>query len=330
MGIFTAFNIVGETTSDSIRLYGSLYGDYKRGKLNFAQRAHFALVKRSIEKRLELVEVTPDTENHDLHQQLAGKFESGKFENQYKDLVHSHGVETVENLTQNRLGGINSNKTAFALIEPETRTILAAIYVYRSTTPAKENAEPYAHLPSNVHDILHEPLHDIKTTPTSLIFFSISRFFKMSGEGELLISKLHEHLNKQYDDEPNIIFSTLSPLRGLKKWSETQAPSLTNNPFSTALRYIVTNKDDLVKRFHLSNGANVYRICENANIAGSKDAENGLGIMVNYGYDRNPNVLSRNAASFSMNSIMDRLSTPILSYIASPHKKHGELSILFK
>lgn len=309
MGFLSQFSIAGATTAKAMARYDELYGESKRGELNLVQRARFILIRRNIEQRLQLVEVTPDSSNHDLHQQMAGKFEDGKFEGQYKDLVHSNGVENIDRLKERRLGGADSNKTAFALIDPETRTVLAAIYVYRSETPKIEGANSYDHVPGNVHKILNEPLKQINSAPTSLVFFSISRFFKMSGEGELLISKLHQELSDQYKDYPDVIFSTLSPLRGLKKWCKDkrlELNSLGNEKlFNVALNFIVNGSKDLVKRFHLSNGAIIGAVRQNANIKGSQDAEQGLGVMVNYIYDRDPHVLLTNASSFNMSKVID-------------------------
>ncbi len=319
MSFLGKFNVSGATTADTMALYNAMYGDFKRKKLSIMQRAHFSLIRRSIEQRLQLVEVTPDSINHDLHIQMAGKFESGQFKGQYKDLVHEHGVKDVDQLKTHRLGGANSNKTAYALIDPEGRTVLAAIYVYRSQAPVLEGKDPYAHLPADVHKILHEELHDIISVPTSVIFFSISRFFKMSGEGELLIAKVHQELSQQYQEHPDVIFSTLSPLRGLKKWCEGKGLKSDffddTQRFNAALHFIVEGGKDLVKRFHLSNGAIIGAVRQNSNVGSSEDSKQGLGVMVNYIYDRNSYALLKNAASFSMSKVVERLSDSLLVHI---------------
>lgn len=320
MRFLSQFSIAGATTVKAMALYDDMYGKSKRGELNFVQRARFRLIRISIEQRLQLVEVTPDFSNFDLHQQMAGKFEEGNFKGKYKDLVHSNGVENIDRLKELRLGGKDGNKTAYALIDPETRTVLAAIYVYRSEAPKIEGADPYDHVPGDVYKILNEPLKKNSSIPTSLVFFSISRFFKMSGEGELLISKLHQELSRQYKDHPEVIFSTLSPLRGLKKWCEEkykQAESLdSSQKFNAALNFLIAGGKDVVKRFHLSNGAIVGAVRQNANSETSVDAKEGLGIMVNYIYDRNVSVLLRNAASFNMKKVIERLSETLLQHMS--------------
>jgi len=324
MGMFQAptllsqFSVVGATTQDSMALYSSMYGKSKRGELSIPKRAHFELVRRSVIKRLELVEVLPTDEFADLHEQMAGKFEEGhKFSGTYKDQVHSFGIENSQSLQDNRLAGTQGNKTAYALIDPESCTVLAAIYVYRSTQPKQENAGAYDHLPSNVHDILHEELHDITAQVTSNIFYSITAFGKMAGEGEMLIAKLHEELNEEYKNQPDVVLSTLSPHRGFKEWCNNNLEQENDSFIVDAIQSLIADKNDLVKRFHLSNGAQIGRVCENANVEGSLDDMNGLGTMINYIYPREVRELQRNTATYKAEGSAARLPEEYLNLVAA-------------
>ncbi len=305
-----AFRVANKDTQELMDIYDGLYGPSRKGQLNTIGKLQFGRVRQQIEKRLQIVEVTPDKENTDLQEQMAGKFEEGKLKGQCKDQVHEFGMENAETLCATRLGGENSNKTAFALINPDTREVLAAIYVYRSDLAVSPEMSLSERLPGNVYDILREEPVALKDQPTSLVFYSISRFGKMAGEGELLISKLHHYLNEQYADQPEVLFSTLSPFRGFGKWLDYKNKDLgeilPRELSGLALEYLLDDDPempkpaiDLVRRFHLSNGAELYGIRREANSLGSKDAAQGMGVMVHYGYPRDPSEMARNALAFS-------------------------------
>ena len=304
------FRVANKGTQELMDIYDGLYGPSRKGQLNPFGKLQFSRVRQEIEKRLQIVEVTPDSRNIDLQSQMAGKFEKGKFKGQCKDQVHEFGMDDAETLRRWRLGGEKANKTAFALMNPETREVLAAIYVYRSDHAVSTEMSMSERLPGNVYDILHQEPAPLGGQPTSLIFYSISRFGKMAGEGELLISKLHHYLNEQYADQPEVIFSTLSPLRGFGKWLDYKNKDLgeilPRDLSGLALEYLLDDDPempkpaiDLVRRFHLSNGAELYGIRPNANSLGSKDAVQGMGMMVHYGYPRDAGELARNALAFS-------------------------------
>jgi len=89
-------------------------------------------------------------------------------------------------------------------------------------------------------------------------------------------------------------FVTLSPIPGLARWIDGQAPAAlasTQDLRGYAARYLVEAKRpdgaplDSVARFHLANGAIVHDVHADADLS-----ENGLrqsrGAMVNYRYDR--------------------------------------------
>ena len=313
----TPFSFANKPTTELMAEYGNMYGDFRKGNLTYLQRIYYGRVKKALDKRLQIVEVTPDAENDDLIHQMAGNFKEEDLPDKVKrglagkpkDQVHEFGTESVEALKKHRLGGENSNKTAYALIDPESREVLAAIYVYRSDKALEEGMTMDELLPGHVGHILHDGLKDLTQNVTSLIFYSISRLWKMDGEGELLITKLHEHLNRKYEDNPGVIYSTLSPMRGFKKWLKYQGYeehqlSEDNLP-ALALQYLTENEanlpkelKDLVRRFHLSNGAEIIGIRSNANFTGSLDDIDAMNYMVHYGYPRNAYDLIRNAEAY--------------------------------
>lgn len=304
MKIHLPFSLSNVATADLTAEYNAKYKSLKRGEISRLDRIRIGRVKKEIDRRLQIIEVTPEEKNNDLIEQLAGN-----------DAVHEFGAETPERLAEMRLGGRDSTKTAYALIDPISRDIYAAIYVYRSEIVKTEGMGNADIVASHVGEVLHEKPRDLQGMPTALTFYSITRFFKMNGEGELLISKLHERLNQELQERygpssDQTVFSTLSPARFLSSWIDYHAisidPADKDELENIALRYITDKHsdlpkgvEDLVRRFHLSNGAEILAIRPDANFPGSEDVKKGFGVMINYGYPRNPYDLKRNALAFS-------------------------------
>ena len=82
------FRVANKGTQELMDIYDGLYGPSRKGQLNPFGKLQFSRVRQEIEKRLQIVEVTPDSRNIDLQSQMAGKFEKGKFKGQCKDQVH--------------------------------------------------------------------------------------------------------------------------------------------------------------------------------------------------------------------------------------------------
>ena len=73
------FRVANKGTQELMDIYDGLYGPSRKGQLNPFGKLQFSRVRQEIEKRLQIVEVTPDSRNIDLQSQMAGKFEKGKF-----------------------------------------------------------------------------------------------------------------------------------------------------------------------------------------------------------------------------------------------------------
>jgi malonyl-CoA decarboxylase len=164
-------------------------------------------------------------------------------------------------------------------------------------------------------------IHEAPPTeqPTVAAFYSISnleRGLTGIGLGEILISETVNLLRGEFPCLQE--FVTLSPMPHFRKWLRTNHPALEqkltiqfhqsigeedaatevdSNEQETRLRQLATqyivhettpdesNKPlDPVARFHLSNGAEVFRIVTQADLS-TRGQQNSCGVMVNYRYD---------------------------------------------
>ena len=146
--------------------------------------------------------------------------------------------------------------------------------------------------------------HDLRTTAygtvdeaNSAIFYSISNCQAgLAGIsfGAFLIKQVASDLQSEL---PNLrAFSTLSPVPGLSAWAceqgiSAEAVAQGSVPATElAAEYLFNAKTDAglpldpVARFHLGNGAELYRINEDADTS-EKGRAQSFGIMVNYMYE---------------------------------------------
>jgi malonyl-CoA decarboxylase len=133
------------------------------------------------------------------------------------------------------------------------------------------------------------------------VFYSISNCQDGLSEisfGNFLIKKVAHKLKQEIQGLNT--FVTLSPVPGLMKWMENNAPLVYENCLNNisddeglikkTISYLTeSNREDLmpndpVARFHLGNGAILHKINLNADIS-SKGMEQSHGVMINYLYD---------------------------------------------
>jgi len=133
------------------------------------------------------------------------------------------------------------------------------------------------------------------------VFYSISNCQDgLSGIsfGNFLIKKVAHKLKQEIQGLNT--FVTLSPVPGLMKWMENNAPLVYENCLNKSqddeglikktITYLTeSNREDRlpndpVARFHLGNGAILHKINLNADLS-SKGMEQSNGLMINYLYD---------------------------------------------
>ena len=145
-------------------------------------------------------------------------------------------------------------------------------------------------IPSTMAQIEHATA---PAEPTTAVFYSISNMqagVAAMGLGEFLIQQAKLELQQEFRSMTT--YCTLSPLGpNFTTWyhqqchDHAQSPSDEQSLLRTVARYLVQEKDsssrplDPVARFHLGNGASLYRINPHA-----QSPEKNLGLMVNYRY----------------------------------------------
>lgn len=310
---------VGEVMSD----YSRLYPRARTGRLESDEVSLFAALSDSLKKTLTLEVITPEQGNTDLHTQLVGC-----------DQVHDFGARTIDELKTYRLGFMDSNKSALALVNPHgengVRDILAAIYIYWQNDGGGAIQDP-RHLRGNVAEILQQKIWPEAAQSTqAAIFYSISTFNVLKGAGQMLINRMHEFLTEQTD--PALVLSTLSPLRGFGEWLVDVRGSnhALDNACQTevtlraaALEYLLNNRDG-VQLFHMGNGASIGDINLNANSANSKDHLLGHNVMINYIYSRDVDEVTANQNLYARACAAQRAgqrdeARAILTGMMAPH-----------
>ncbi len=310
---------VGEVMSE----YSRLYPRARAGRLEGEDASLFAALTDSLRKTLTLDVITPEEANTDMHEQLVGQ-----------DKVHDFGARTINELKTYRLGPFDCNKSALALVNPHGenggRDILAAIYIYWQNDGGGPIEDP-RHLRGNVAEILRQKIFpETNDGPQAAIFYSISAFSGLKGAGEMLISRMHEFLTETM--KPELVFSTLSPLRNLGEWladmngkdhALTNARQTEVTLRTAALEFLLNNRDS-VQSFHMGNGARIGDINLNANSAGSKDDVLGHNVMVNYLYSRDAAEVAANRDMYKRAVAMQREgkvseARSVLFGMMSPH-----------
>ena len=157
-------------------------------------------------------------------------------------------------------------------------------------------------IPTSIQDIIKIDREETNIDEiNTAVFYSISNCQDgLSGIsfGNFLIKKVAHKLKQEIQGLKT--FVTLSPVPGLMRWMENNAPlvyeSCLNNVqddeslIKKTLKYLIeSNREDQlpndpVARFHLGNGAILHKINLNADLS-AKGMKQSNGIMINYLYD---------------------------------------------
>jgi len=146
-------------------------------------------------------------------------------------------------------------------------------------------------VPGSIQKVLAEDRAPLQIEEArTAVFYSISncqRGLAGISFGNLLIKQVASELAQALPQLTT--FVTLSPIPGLRKWTEGQ--DLPTLPFDElAAHYLLEAKRsdglpaDPVARFHLGNGAAVLEVHADADASEKGDAQS-YGVMVNYHYD---------------------------------------------
>ena len=157
-------------------------------------------------------------------------------------------------------------------------------------------------IPTSIQDIIKIDREETNIDEiNTAVFYSISNCQDgLSGIsfGNFLIKKVAHKLKQEIQGLKT--FVTLSPVPGLMRWMENNAPlvyeSCLNNVqddeslIKKTVKYLIeSNREDQlpndpVARFHLGNGAILHKINLNADLS-AKGMKQSNGIMINYLYD---------------------------------------------
>src|SRR6056300_1163316 len=168
-------------------------------------------------------------------------------------------------------------------------------------------------IPTSIQNIIKLDREEINSDEiNTAVFYSISNCQDgLTGIsfGNFLIKKVAHKLKQEIQGLKT--FVTLSPVPGLMKWMENNAPLVYENCLNKVkddenlikktISYLTeSNREDLmpndpVARFHLGNGAILHKINLNADMS-TKGMEQSHGAMINYLYDLS--VVERNHEQF--------------------------------
>jgi malonyl-CoA decarboxylase len=157
-------------------------------------------------------------------------------------------------------------------------------------------------IPETIAEVIRIERDEIENDQiNTAVFYSISNCQNgLSGIsfGNFLIKKVAHKLRQEIDGLDN--FLTLSPLPGLMRWLENNAPLSyercknktieDNDLIQKTIKYLTESNrndglpNDPVARFHLGNGAILKQININGDLS-NKGLDQSNGIMVNYLYD---------------------------------------------
>lgn len=262
---------------------------------------------KHVYEHARLTLVSPDSK---AHKSIREKLVSAEG----RDKVHP--LETMEELVDTRLGTENDNKRTYALtldLPGCDPVVLAVIYTHWSVQGHDAFNVNEAALPGNVADILAEPSQALEQEADTGIFYSISSFFP--GAGGALIKALRTHLGgdaeQKLENSKQPVLSTLSPMRGFGKWLTTQdddipaAPDMRAAFLKAAATEYLDENIDAVQGFHMGNGAYIGKVNLDANDAGTKDAQQGLGVMINYVYPQG-RMLDENKSEYKTKGVLKR------------------------
>lgn len=158
---------------------------------------------------------------------------------------------------------LKNNREVFFLLNDEERPAVVLCASYSLIRPTRASQIFESHVQQTI------------PAPRVVTFYSIFRTTEAPAAvgANRLIFGAAKHIN---ETKPSVkVFQTLSPIPSLTKNVSTQDPE-------HVMEYLHGRKDS-VSKFHLNNGAKVYKICYNADSATNRLDESN-GIMVNYDY----------------------------------------------
>lgn len=276
------FNTSKNKTSDVLHERRALIAEIGKAKPNFTQEYFLTHIDKVLEHRLELVEITQDSEHQDMIPQLVGK-----------DDAQKHGTDSLDDLLKYRVGKKSENKTVFAIIDRSARQIIAAVYVFRAGMDDKND---------NVGTILETPCAPLKAAVNTLVCYSINNFKVdgtntplLKGSGEKLITKVLNYVAENLP--PHIKVMTASPFRNKTMAEHPDFHGLSDEEQRAFVFKTALTMTDGVMKFHCGNGAKIGRVNLHANMPGSLDYANGA-VMINYHYTTHPILLKAAKRSF--------------------------------
>jgi hypothetical protein len=286
--------------------YKEMHAHVRRGQADTAVQEEYRALRERVAEGLTLRLLTASEEDSALRRQIIGR-----------DDVHDFGQRSDAELLTYRIGGPRANKRAFALCDENNAgspEILAVLYTYWSALPGGMDADDYDGIPEKAQEILQAPLVDVER-PGVVVCYSITNFQILPGTGEMLIAKLLEGVANTM---PDLRVATLSPLRRLDAWLNTQngaGHNLAGDALRDAtLRYLLANSQlprdfqDGPERFHLGNGAYIGAIRLDAGAVGSRDEREGRNVMITYGYPLDPERRGYNRMRYRAGEIYELLS----------------------
>ncbi|MBM3663825.1 MAG: hypothetical protein FJW94_13305 [Actinobacteria bacterium] len=157
-------------------------------------------------------------------------------------------------------------------------------------------------IPVRLGDVLHETLPVLEPDAAdTAVFHSVWNVPGSPSVPGAARSTILQAIGDLREQRPSITTaSTISPIPGLRSWAPSSSPSPgteTSDRVRLAERYLHEFDDDNlpldpVARFHLTNGARLWRVLPEADPSALGE-ERSWGIMVNYRYEPEDRVANR-------------------------------------
>ena len=220
-----------------------------------------------------------------------------------------HAPKRAEQLVA-RLGDPGTNKLAMAMaVQDESGKWFPTAVVYTYWNDQLQ-------LPDRIKPILKSPVHPLGDTPKVIVPYTISSNFPKAGE--TLIGNVHSYV---YSQAPGAVLSTLSPLRagtkGFASWLAEQGVTtvridgqeLKDHAFDYLMPVQGANggifrSNDPVQSFHMAGMGALLAAIRAENQDSKLDLELAHGVMANYVYPEDPEILRQNKARFVNDGIL--------------------------
>lgn len=219
-----------------------------------------------------------------------------------------HAPKRAEQLVA-RLGDFGTNKLAMAMaVQDEGGNWFPTAVVY---TFWKDQAQ----LPDRIKPILKSSVHPLSDTPKVVVPYTISSNFPKAGE--MLIGNVHSYV---YSQAPDAVLSTLSPLRagnkGFAQWLAEQGVNVRINGAELqehVFDYLmpvqganggIFRSNDPVQSFHMAGMGALLAGIRPENQDSRLDFELAHGVMANYVYPADPEILRLNRERFVNDGIV--------------------------